>query len=144
MTDNHHHITALLNQQKQLLDELLLLLRQEIAALASRDITALEQITGQKTTLLQQLQQNDATLACSDDIEQHKTAAWFVQQVAVLDSLLGECKTQNDINQQTLEQSQLTLARFKTELLSSRGKSGLTYTSKGKPAVDNKGKGIKA
>lgn len=144
MTDNHHHITALLNQQKQLLDELLLLLRQEIAALASRDITTLEQITGQKTTLLQQLQQNDATLASSDDIAQHKTSAWFVQQVAVLDSLLGECKTQNDINQQTLEQSQLTLARFKTELLSSRGKSGLTYTSKGKPAVDNKGKGIKA
>lgn len=144
MTGQTDHITALLQQQKQLLEELLLLLRQEIAALASRDITALEQISSQKISLLQQLQQNDDTLANITDISQHKTASWFVEHVAMLDTLLGQCKTQNDINQQTLEQSQLTLARFKTELLSSRGKSGLTYTSKGKPAVDNKGKGIKA
>uniref|UniRef100_A0A486XVT1 Flagellar biosynthesis protein FlgN n=1 Tax=Rheinheimera sp. BAL341 TaxID=1708203 RepID=A0A486XVT1_9GAMM len=144
MTGQTDHITALLQQQKQLLEELLLLLRQEIAALASRDITALEQISSHKMSLLQQLQQNDDTLANISDISQHKTAIWFVEHVAMLDTLLGQCKTQNDINQQTLEQSQLTLARFKTELLSSRGKLGLTYTSKGKPAVDNKGKGIKA
>ena len=144
MSGQTDHITALLQQQKQLLEELLLLLRQEIAALASRDITALEQISSHKISLLQQLQQNDDTLANITDISQHKTASWFVEHVAMLDTLLGQCKTQNDINQQTLEQSQLTLARFKTELLSSRGKSGLTYTSKGKPAVDNKGKGIKA
>ena len=144
MTGQTEDIITLLQQQKQLLEELLLLLRQEIAALASRDITALEQISSHKISLLQQLQQNDDTLANITDISQHKTASWFVEHVAMLDTLLGQCKTQNDINQQTLEQSQLTLARFKTELLSSRGKSGLTYTSKGKPAVDNKGKGIKA
>ncbi|MBZ9610189.1 flagellar export chaperone FlgN [Rheinheimera maricola] len=144
MTDTSHHITALLDQQKQLLDELLLLLRQEIAALASRDVSALEHITQEKLTTLQQLQDNDAALAVSDDIATHKSAPWFVQQVASLDAQLNECKTQNDINQLTLEQSQLTLARFKTELLSSRGKAGLTYTSKGKPAVDSKGKGVKA
>jgi flagella synthesis protein FlgN len=121
-------ITALLSQQQQHLDELLSLLRQELAALASRDITLLEQITVAKTSVLQQLQHTDQQLA----------------QVGELDSRLEQCKRHNDINQQTLEQSQLTLARFKTELLTSRGKSGLTYTNKGKPAVENKGKGIKA
>ena len=144
MTTASNDIIALLDQQEQLLDELLLSLRQEIAALASRDIAALESIITLKTTQLQQLQQNDALLAACADIDEQKQQPWFKQKVAALDVKLEECKRQNDINQQTLEQSQLTLARFKTELLASRGKSGLTYTSKGKPAVDSKGKGIKA
>ncbi|MCS4309178.1 flagella synthesis protein FlgN [Rheinheimera pacifica] len=144
MTTASNEIITLLDQQKQLLDELLLSLRQEIAALASRDIAALESILTQKTAQLQQLQQNDALLAACADITEQKQQTWFKQKVAGLDARLEECKRQNDINQQTLEQSQLTLARFKTELLASRGKSGLTYTNKGKPAVENKGKGIKA
>ena len=57
MTTASNDIITLLDKQKQLLDELLLSLRQEIAALASRDITTLENITTQKTTQLQQLQQ---------------------------------------------------------------------------------------
>jgi flagellar biosynthesis/type III secretory pathway chaperone len=137
-------ITALLHQQQQHLDELLSLLRQELAALASRDITLLEQLSTAKTEVLQQLQHTDQQLAQAPELEQCKQQDWFKQQVSDLDSLLEQCKRHNDINQQTLEQSQLTLARFKTELLTSRGKSGLTYTSKGKPAVENKGKGIKA
>jgi flagella synthesis protein FlgN len=144
MTTASNDIIALLDQQEQLLDELLLSLRQEIAALASRDIATLESIITLKTTQLQQLQQNDASLAASADLAEQLQQPWFKQKVAQLDARLEECKRQNDVNQQTLEQSQLTLARFKTELLASRGKSGLTYTSKGKPAVDSKGKGIKA
>ena len=137
-------IVTLLNQQQQHLDVLLSLLRQELAALASRDIDSLNQLTIEKTTLLQQVQDTDTALASQPQLEQCKQEDWFKQQIAQLDELLTQCKQQNDVNQQTLEQSQLTLARFKTELLSSRGKAGLTYTSKGKPAVDNKGKGIKA
>ncbi|MGP9801481.1 flagellar export chaperone FlgN [Rheinheimera sp. NSM] len=144
MTDAASAIIILLNQQQQHLDELLLLLRQELAALAGRDIAALEQLTHTKSDMLSRLQQTDSELAAAAELEQCKQQEWFKQKVAALDLQLEECKRQNDINQQTLEQSQLTLARFKTELLSSRGKSGLTYTSKGKPAVENKGKGIKA
>ena len=137
-------ITALLNQQQQHLDVLLSLLRQELAALASRDISLLESLTQQKTDVLQQVQQLDEQLSQRPELESCKQQDWFKQQVVALDAVLNQCKRQNDINQQTLEQSQLTLARFKTELLSSRGKSGLTYTAKGKPAVESKGKGIKA
>lgn len=137
-------IITLLAKQEQLLDELLLCLRQEIAALASRDIVTLENTVTVKTSLLEQLQQNDVLLSACPGIEEQKHQPWFMQKVAALDLQLEECKRQNDINQQTLEQSQLTLTRFKTELLASRGKSGLTYTSKGKPAVESKGAGIKA
>ncbi|MDX5408487.1 flagellar protein FlgN [Rheinheimera fenheensis] len=139
-----HAILTLLNQQQQHLDVLLSLLRQELAALASRDIESLNRITNEKTTVLQQLHDTDNQLAAQPTLAQCKQQDWFKLQVAKLDELLEQCKRHNDINQQTLEQSQLTLARFKTELLSSRGKAGLTYTSKGKPAIDNKGKGIKA
>lgn len=139
-----HAILTLLNQQQQHLEVLLSLMRQELAALASRDIESLNRITNEKTTVLQHLNDTDNQLAAQPTLAQCKQQDWFKQQVASLDELLEQCKRHNDINQQTLEQSQLTLARFKTELLSSRGKAGLTYTSKGKPAVDNKGKGIKA
>lgn len=137
-------ITSLLSQQQQHLDVLLSLLRQELAALASRDITLLESLTQQKADVLQLLQTADEQISQVPELESCKQQDWFKQQVAALDTVLEACKRQNDINQQTLEQSQLTLARFKTELLASRGKSGLTYTAKGKPAVESKGKGIKA
>jgi len=144
MTAAADAITALLNQQQQHLDELLLLLRQELAALANRDINELERITSAKAVVLQQLQQADHQLAQAPELESMKQQDWFKQLVTNIDQQLEQCKRHNDINQQTLEQSQLTLARFKTELLASRGKSGLTYTNKGMPTVDNKGKGIKA
>jgi flagellar biosynthesis/type III secretory pathway chaperone len=137
-------IITLLNEQKQHLDELLSLLRQELAALANRDISQLEQISSAKSALLEQLQHTDSVLAQAPELESCKQQDWFKLQVASVDEQLELCKRQNDVNQLTLEQSQLTLARFKTELLASRGKSGLTYTNKGKPTVDAKGKSIKA
>lgn len=137
-------IASLLQQQQQQLNELLSLLRQEFAALAKRDIEALEQLTASKITLLNLIQNNDKQLAEAPQLQQVKSMPDFSVMVAALDQLLAQCKQQNELNQLTLEQSQLRLAQFKHELLSSRGKSGLTYTSKGQPAVDNKGKGIKA
>ena len=137
-------IASLLQQQQQQLNELLSLLRQEFAALAKRDIDTLEQLTANKLALLQLIQNNDKQLAETPELAQCKSSVEFSALVAELDQLLVQCKQQNDVNQLTLEQSQLRLAQFKHELLSSRGKSGLTYTSKGQPAVDSKGKGIKA
>lgn len=144
MTAHADDITTLLNQQQQHLDVLLLLLRQELAALAARNIDSLEQLTAEKIKQLQLIQHTDQQLAEHVDIAQAKTKMWFSQQVNVLDGLLAQCKQQNDVNQITLEQSQLRLAQFKHELLSSHGKAGLTYTSKGRPAIDNMGKGVKA
>jgi flagella synthesis protein FlgN len=144
MNSQFELLIPLLQQQQAQLDALLLLLRQELAALASRDINSLNTITSEKQILLADIQTTDTTIAGSNQLQLARLEPWFTQKVSVLEQVLADCKQQNEVNQITLEQSQLTLQRFKTELLSARGKSGLTYTNKGKPTVDNLGKGIKA
>lgn len=144
MNSQFEPLSSLLQQQQAQLTALLLLLRQELAALAARDIDNLNANTVEKQTLLAEIQATDSKIAGSELLQTASDQPWFKQQVAVLEQVLADCKQQNDVNQLTLEQSQLTLQRLKTELLSARGKSGLTYTNKGKPTVDNIGKGIKA
>ena len=144
MNSQFEPLNTLLQQQQAQLDALLLLLRQELAALASRDIDALNTLTIEKQQTLTEIQATDASIARSEWLQAARAEPWFNQQIVNLEQSLANCKQQNDVNQITLEQSQLTLQRLKTELLSARGKSGLTYTSKGKPTVDNIGKGIKA
>lgn len=137
-------ILSLLEQQHAQLDALLLLLKHELTILSSRDIEALTAITTEKSQLLSHIHALDAQLAHETELSACMKAPWFTEQVARLDELLNQCKQQTDINQQVLEQSQLTLERLKLEILGTRGQSGLTYTNKGKPAVESKGSGIKA
>lgn len=144
MNSQFEPLSSLLDQQQAQLDALLLLLRQELAALAARDIDNITRITAEKQHLLNDIQTTDASIAASDLLPPAREQSWFQQNISKLEAILADCKQQNDVNQITLEQSQLTLQRLKTELLSAKGKSGLTYTNKGKPTVDNMGKGIKA
>ncbi|MGI5309258.1 flagellar export chaperone FlgN [Rheinheimera sp. WS51] len=141
---NTDKASTLLEQQQQHLNELLLLLRQELAALSERDIASLERITLEKNQLLASITETDNAVAQLPELASLKAADWFSAEVTKIDGLLANCKQQNNVNQQVLEQSQLTLERFKNTLLSQQGKSGLTYTNKGKPSIDNIGKGIKA
>ncbi|WNO61843.1 flagellar export chaperone FlgN [Rheinheimera sp. MMS21-TC3] len=136
--------STLLKQQQQQLDSLLLLLRQELAALSERDIANIERLTAEKNHLIAQIEQTDNAVAQLPNLADIKQLSWFSESVAKIDTVLADCKQQNEVNQQVLEQSQLILERFKNALLSQKGKSGLTYTNKGKPSVDNIGKGIKA
>lgn len=144
MTEVEQQILTLLKQQQAQLDALLLLLRQELDVLVSRDYLALDTLTGEKTKLLSEIKSTDDELATASALPYCQQQAWFLDLVSALDSRLEDCKTQTAVNQQVLEQSQLTLDRLKNDILASRGKSGLTYTSKGKPAIENKGGGIKA
>ena len=144
MTIAEHPLLTLLNQQQAQLNALLLLLQQELDVLSSRDIDSLDELTQQKAQLLHQITEIDAAISQQPDLESHVKTDWFTTQVTALNSLLDACKSQTHVNQHVLEHSQLTLDRLKNELLASKGKSGLTYTSKGKPAVDNKGSGVKA
>lgn len=144
MTETEQQILTLLKQQQAQLDALLLLLRQELDVLVSRDYLALDTLTGEKTNLLSEIQSTDEQLATASGLPDCQQQVWFLDLVNLLDSRLEECKAQTAVNQQVLEQSQLTLDRLKNDILASRGKSGLTYTSKGKPAIENKGGGIKA
>ncbi len=135
---------SLLSQQQEHLRVLLSLLHAELAAISARDISALEQSSHEKMTCLEQIQQVDLQISAIPELLQHKTQDWFVEAVSSIDELLLQCKSQNEINRVTLEQSQLVIDRFKHELLQNRGKSGLTYNAKGKPSIDSLGKGIKA
>jgi flagella synthesis protein FlgN len=137
-------IHTLLSQQQQHLKVLLLLLQSELNAISQRDVDQLEQGCTTKLELLSQIQQIDTEISCSPQLLEVKQQTWFQQSVRELDDLLNECKQQNEVNRVTLEQSQLVISRFKHELLQNRGKSGLTYTAKGKPAIDHMGKGFKA
>ena len=137
-------LNSLLVQQKEHLDVLLSLLRQEIAAIASRQPDELESLGQQKVACLESLQQMDQQIAEHPELQEAKQTDNFKQAITEMDQLLASCKQQNEVNRIALEQSQLNLQHFKNELLQLHGKSGLTYDRKGKPAVDHKGKGFKA
>lgn len=144
MNSSHDLIITVLTKQAAQLDALLLLLKNELSALSERQVETLEQVIAEKTALLTQISATDAELAAQPQLAAIKAEAWFVEQRTLLEQKLADCKAQTAVNQQALEQSQLILQRFKNELLGAKGKSGLTYTSKGQPAVENKGPGIKA
>jgi flagella synthesis protein FlgN len=137
-------VLSLLSQQQEHLLVLLSLLQAELNAISTRDIAALEQGSIEKSTCLENIQTLDQQISQLPNLSQLKTEAWFIESVKTVDAVLAQCKEQNEINRVTLEQSQLVIERFKHELLQNRGKSGLTYNAKGKPNVDNLGRGIKA
>jgi len=137
-------ILSLLNKQQEHLKVLLSLLKSELAAIAERDVEKLDQGCILKVQQLELIQQLDQQIAELPHIAELKTHSWFSDAVKQLDELLNQCKEQNEVNRQSVEQSQLIVERFKHEILQNRGKAGLTYTAKGKPAIENIGKGIKA
>jgi len=137
-------VLSLLSQQQEHLLVLLSLLQAELNAISTRDIAALEHGSIEKSTCLENIQTLDQQISQLPNLSQLKTEAWFIESVKTVDAVLAQCKEQNEINRVTLEQSQLVIERFKHELLQNRGKSGLTYNAKGKPNVDNLGRGIKA
>lgn len=137
-------LSTLLNQQQEHLTVLLLLLENELTIIGKRDVAALEQNTVRKATALDAIQAVDQQISQHPELASAKQRDDFRHCVAQLDAMLTQCKEQNEINRQAVEQSQLVIERYKHELLNQRGKSGLTYNAKGKPALDSVGKGIKA
>ena len=144
MSNAHSSILTLLNEQEQHLDVLLLLLHKELDAIRTRDIEALKSNTDEKIRILDLVQATDEQLTASPELRDVKEQDWFKEQLQRLEDKLAQCKFQNQVNSQNVEQSQLVIERFKTELLQSRGRAGLTYTNKGKTAQVDKGPGIKA
>lgn len=137
-------ILSLLDRQQEHLKVLLSLLKSELAAISERNVENLDQGCLLKVQQLELIQQLDQEISELPQITELKTQPWFSDAVKQLDELLNQCKEQNEINRQSVEQSQLVVERFKHEILQNRGKSGLTYTAKGKPAIESIGKGVKA
>lgn len=144
MSNAYSSILTLLNEQEQHLDVLLLLLQKELDAIRTRDVEALKSNTEEKIQILDLVHSADLKLAALPDLAEAKQQSWFQEHLSRLEEKLAHCKFQNQVNSQSVEQSQLVIERFKTELLQSRGRAGLTYTNKGKAAQVDKGPGIKA
>ncbi|MDR7119179.1 flagellar export chaperone FlgN [Rheinheimera soli] len=144
MSNAYSSILTLLNEQEQHLDVMLLLLHKELDAIRSRDVEALKNNTDEKIRILELVQAADQQLAALPELAEAKEQSWFQEHLSRLEEKLAQCKFQNQVNSQSVEQSQLVIERFKTELLQSRGRAGLTYTNKGKAAQVDKGPGIKA
>ncbi len=144
MSNAYSSVLTLLNEQEQHLDRLLLLLHKELDAIRTRDVEALKSNTEEKIQILDLVQATDEKLTKIPELDAVKQQDWFTEQLSRLDDKLAQCKFQNQVNSQSVEQSQLVIERFKTELLQSRGRAGLTYTNKGKAAQVDKGPGIKA
>ncbi len=144
MSNAYSSILTVLNEQEQQLDVLLLLLNKELDSIQSRDVEALKSNTNEKIHILDLVQATDEQLTASPELDAAKQQDWFKEQLQRLEEKLAQCKFQNPVNSQSVEQSQLVIERFKTELLQSRGRAGLTYTNKGKAAQVDKGPGIKA
>lgn len=136
-----HH---LLTKQQEQLELLLSLLRQEYTALSARNIETLEALLPEKQQSIDSIAALDQELSGLPDLETQKLQPWFSSKVNELQALLASCQYQTQINEKTVEQSQLVVQRLKTELLQGQGRAGLTYTAKGKPAIADKGPGIKA
>jgi len=142
--NTHASLTSLLTRQQEHLSVLFSLLQLELKAISQRDVQALEQNTQQKMTLLDTVQQLDLQIANHSELARAKQTSEFREHMSAVDALLAQCKEQNEVNRLAVEQSQLVIERYKHELLQQRGKSGLTYNAKGKPALDSHGKSIKA
>ncbi|OYW91122.1 MAG: flagellar biosynthesis protein FlgN, partial [Alishewanella sp. 32-51-5] len=124
MSQQPDTIITLLNQQQAQLDALLLLLSNELTALTQRDAAQLDLLVEQKSDLLQKIATLDQTLAQFPELASFRSQDWFIEQVTQMDKTLAACKQQTQVNQQVVEQSQLTLQRLKNELLGAQGKSG--------------------
>ena len=134
----------LVSQQLMQLTQLEALLTTEKNILQAHDPDALIKITAEKNDLLLAIQELDNSIAQSFEFKQAKLAGTFTNELSEIKTILERCKKQNQVNGLVIHQSQLSVERMKTSLLSNHNKSSMTYDSKGKTSGGLSSLGIKA
>ncbi|GAA6170821.1 flagellar export chaperone FlgN [Colwellia sp. KU-HH00111] len=137
-------ISSLLTRQEMELTNLNGLLCNELEILKNRDLSVLEQASADKEALLTKINQLDKEISHYTSLEQLKEEPTHSEQVTRIISLLHECKQQNEVNGQIINNSQIAINRFKNMLQKSISNNTMTYDSKGKTSISNKSIGIKA
>lgn len=141
---NNMNLAELLNQQEAELNKLHSLLSNELAILKNRDIELLENAAAEKEACLNDINQVDQSikqLASFDELKQDQT---YAEQVTRIATLLSECKKQNEVNGQIINNSQIAMNRFKAMLQQSIANNSMTYDEKGRTNVKATSIGIKA
>lgn len=141
MTDT---VTLLLNHQEAELAKLHSLLCNELEILKNRELSALEQASAEKEAILNKVNQLDQEISQSTSLELLQQDNNHSEQVSRIINLLHDCKQQNEVNGQIINNSQIAINRFKGMLQKSISNNTMTYDNKGKTTISNNSIGLKA
>ncbi|PCH94746.1 MAG: hypothetical protein COB83_10595 [Gammaproteobacteria bacterium] len=148
MVDNtmidHTKIAPLLNNQENELIKLHSLLVSELEILKSRELAVLEKASAEKEAILIKVNQLDKEISHYASLDALQQDEIHREQVARIINLLHDCKQQNEVNGQIINNSQIAINRFKNMLQKSISNNTMTYDSKGKTSISNISIGIKA
>lgn len=125
----------LLAKQHQQLTKLSQVIADEKQILQQHDPKALLTISQEKNNLLLAIQQLDQEIGLNQSFAQDRAAGKLTDELAEITELLTQCKKQNLVNGQVIQQSQLAVERMKTSLLENHNKNAITYDSKGKKSA---------
>ena len=137
-------VTPLLNNQEAELTKLHSLLCNELEILKNRELSILEQASADKEAILNKVNLLDKEIshyASLDALQQDENHS---EQVSRIINLLHDCKKQNEVNGQIINNSQIAINRFKNMLQKSISNNTMTYDNKGKTSISNISIGIKA
>ena len=137
-------IAPLLNSQENELIKLHSLLASELEILKSRELEILAKASVEKETILTKINQLDKEISHYTSLDVLQKDENHSEQVARIINLLHDCKQQNEINGQIINNSQIAINRFKNMLQKSISNNTMTYDSKGKTSISNISIGIKA
>jgi flagella synthesis protein FlgN len=138
------NLSELLNQQEIELNKLHSLLDNEFEVLKKRDLELLENTAAEKEACLNDINHLDQSIKqlCSfDELKQDEN---YSEQVTRIITMLVDCKEQNEVNGQIINNSQVAMNRFKMMLQKSIANNSMTYDDKGRTNVKTTSIGIKA
>jgi len=141
---NNMSIAQLLNQQEAELNKLNSLLSNELAILKNRDLELLDSAATEKEACLHDINQVDQSIKQLASFDELKDDPTYAEQVTRIVTLLSECKKQNEVNGQIINNSQVAMNRFKAMLQQSIANNSMTYDDKGRTNVKATSIGIKA
>jgi len=137
-------VTLLLNNQEAELTNLHSLLCNELEILKNRELSVLDQASAEKEAVLTKINQIDQEISKNTSLEILQQDANHSEQVSRIINLLHDCKQQNEVNGQIINNSQIAINRFKGMLQKSISNNTMTYDNKGKTTISNNSIGIKA
>jgi len=137
-------ITPLLNNQEAELTKLHSLLCNELEILKNRELAILEQASADKEAILTKINLLDKEISHYASLEILQQDETHSEQVSRIINLLRDCKQQNEVNGQIINNSQIAINRFKNMLQKSISNNTMTYDNKGKTSISNISIGIKA
>lgn len=137
-------IALLLANQEEELTKLYSLLCNELEILKKRELSILDQAAAEKEAVLNKVNLLDQEISHYTSLDALLENEQHNEQVSRIISLLHECKKQNEVNGQIINNSQIAINRFKSMLQKSISNNTMTYDSKGKTSISNKSIGLKA